>query len=114
MSAIESSYLVLGSHGRKKEGTWLLRSWGEIPQPMISDLVTSPGHLTWFLEVFLKAIRRPCENKKLVTGFPFFKLPWETSSLPWGFYRDRGDWSRLCWVSGHNHITVIGRIPPSP
>ena len=73
-----------------------------------------PGHLTWFLEVFLKAIRRPCENKKLVTRFPFFKLPWETSSLPWGFYRDRGDWSRLCWVSGHNHITVTGRSPPSP
>lgn len=34
--------------------------------------------------------RGPAENKKLVVLFPFARLPWEPSSLPWGPYRDEG------------------------
>ena len=77
------------------------------------DLKIRP--LAWFPRGLPGGYHRgPAENKKLVALFPFFKLPWEHSSLPWGTYRDGGGYSRLSWVSDHNHITVIGRLSPCP
>lgn len=83
--AFESSYLVLGSHIRRKERTMVAKELGRDS----SAYGLKTHQLAWFCRSLPGGYHRgPAENKMLLASFPSAKLPWEPSSLPPSLPRD--------------------------